>query len=360
MRRLKFTNSDSGHKEFYLIMNARVNDYFKNRHLSIKANSWMLFKIALLLILFFSTYLIIISGAISGLAIVSATIFLGFISALIGFNIAHDAAHGALFRSEKMNRLFSYSFELIGLSNYAWKLKHNIIHHNNPNVMGADFDIEAGPVLRLSPADKVLPFHKYQHLYAPIVYLLFSLILVFVNDFKIISGNKREEIDGKKHQNNILPITVFFKSVYLFMMLLLPYFLLPYSFLEVLAAFLMMYALLSVLMAFVLIPSHLFEDTCFGGLNESGKINGNWALHQMMTTLDYSRKSRVCNWLLGGLNINIVHHLFPGICHIHLIPVSDIIKSCADEYHIRYNEMSMGEAMVSHFKILKQLGRGEK
>lgn len=342
------------------MVNARVHDYFRERHLSLKANSWMLFKITMLLLLYFSTYIFIISGALNEIAILSATIFLGFISALIGFNIAHDAAHGALFRSEKMNRLFAYSFELIGMSNYAWKLKHNIIHHNNPNVMGSDFDIEAGPVLRLSPADKVLPFHKYQHIYAPAVYILFSLILVFVNDFKIICGYRREEIDGKKHQNHILPLTVFFKSVYLFMMLILPYLMLPYSFLQILAAFLMMHALLSILMAFVLIPSHLFESTCFGSLNESGKINGNWAIHQMMTTVDYSRKSRLCNWLLGGLNINIVHHLFPGICHVHLIPVSDIIKACADEYHICYNEMSMVEAMVSHFKILKQLGKGDQ
>ena len=87
------------------------------------------------------------------------------------------------------------------------------------------------------------------------------------------------------------------------------------------------------------------------------KIHEEWAVHQMKTTLDYSRNSYLCNFLLGGFNINVVHHLFPGICHVHLIGVSDIVKQTAAEFGITYHETSLWQAMRSHFRMLKLLGR---
>lgn len=357
MRKAKFKKNNSG--SFYHILNKRVKSFFEKNSASSKANGLMLFKIVLFSVLYLFFYIIIVAGLLPASLTVPAVLCFGICHALLGFNIAHDAVHGALFSSAALNRLFSYYFELIGMSSYVWKLKHNLIHHNYPNLQHGDFDIEAGPVLRMSPADKLKPFHKYQYLYAPLVYLLFSITLVFISDIRIMFFTSREKIDGRPHPVFQKVVFIFMKTVYVFLMIILPMILLPYTPLQVIAAFLLMHFSLSLILAFVLIPAHLFEHTQFAEKDITGEIHEEWAAHQMKTTLDYSRKSRICNFLLGGFNINVVHHLFPRICHVHLIPVSEIVKQTAAEFGIIYHETSIGQAIRSHFKMLKLLGQTE-
>ena len=42
------------------------------------------------------------------------------------------------------------------------------------------------------------------------------------------------------------------------------------------------------------------------------------------------------NWFAGGLNFQVEHHLFPGICHLHYTEISKIVKETAKEYGIPY------------------------
>jgi linoleoyl-CoA desaturase len=55
-----------------------------------------------------------------------------------------------------------------------------------------------------------------------------------------------------------------------------------------------------------------------------------------------------------------VHHLFPGVCHAHYIPLSEIIKQTAAECGLTYREVTMGQAIASHFRLLKRMGRPEQ
>jgi fatty acid desaturase len=48
-----------------------------------------------------------------------------------------------------------------------------------------------------------------------------------------------------------------------------------------------------------------------------GRIDNAWAVHQVETTVVFARRSRVVTWLVGGLNFQIEHHLFPRISHVH-------------------------------------------
>ena len=58
--------------------------------------------------------------------------------------------------------------------------------------------------------------------------------------------------------------------------------------------------------------AHCVEEAEFPlpGRTPAGCDNS-WAVHQVETTVDFARKSRVVSWLLGGLNFQIEHHLFP-------------------------------------------------
>jgi linoleoyl-CoA desaturase len=246
---------------------------------------------------------------------------------------------------------------MIGMSSYIWKLKHNTIHHNSPNLQRSDFDIEADPIIRFSPADTLRPYHKYQHFYAPFIYLLFSITLVFLSDIKIMFLNRRESIDGKRHPAKEKAIFLIGKASYIFFMLVLPILVLPYSIIQVIMAFFLMHFILSLVLSMVLLPAHVFEGTIFPTRNSDDTIHEDWALYQMQTTMDYSAQSRILNFFFGGFNLNVVHHLFPKVCHVHLIPISEIVKQTADEFGIIYHEISFWNAIRSHFRMLKILGR---
>ena len=86
-------------------------------------------------------------------------------------------------------------FGLQGLSGYVWQIRHNFSHHIFPNVYENDTDLEISNLIRLSPTQKKLPIHKYQHIYAPFIYMTFSLawmltMLVEATSFAFIPSRR--------------------------------------------------------------------------------------------------------------------------------------------------------------------------
>jgi linoleoyl-CoA desaturase len=60
---------------------------------------------------------------------------------------------------------------------------------------------------------------------------------------------------------------------------------------------------------------------------DTGRIEHGWAIHQAQTTVNFARRSGVAAWLLGGLNFQIEHHLFPRICHVNYPAMSQVVGS---------------------------------
>jgi linoleoyl-CoA desaturase len=78
----------------------------------------------------------------------------------------------------------------------------------------------------------------------------------------------------------------------------------------------------------------------------------------MSTTSNYAPKSRIFSWLIGGLNFQVEHHLFPNICHIHYSKISKIVSETAQEFKIPYLEKrTFLMALSDHVKMLRQLGK---
>lgn len=341
---------------FYGEVRNEINVYFQSKKTAGLAGRGMIVKIIFCVICFLLTYSQYLNDAYTYPQWLLWCIAMGISSMLMGINIGHDATHQALFARKGFNDLASFSFDLIGISSYSWKLKHNLVHHRFPNVTDVDFDIEASPFLRLSPADKWHPYHRYQHLYAPIIYILFSLNLVLFSDIMILVKVNREDIDGKPHPKFIKAIVLGYKLFYLGYMLVFPIIILPFLWWQVIMGFVLMHVILSLLLSFILLPSHLFEGTEFSSGDKNGVLHEDWALHQMNTTLDFASGNSVINFIFGGFNTNVVHHLFPRICHYYYIPLTGIIKRKAAELNVTYNHKSLVGAIYSHFRALKKLG----
>ena len=63
-------------------------------------------------------------------------------------------------------------------------------------------------------------------------------------------------------------------------------------------------------------------------------------------------------WVLGGLNYQIEHHLFPRVAHTHYPRIAEIVKRNAAKHGVRYTaQPSLWIALRSHHRHLRRLGR---
>jgi linoleoyl-CoA desaturase len=88
------------------------------------------------------------------------------------------------------------------------------------------------------------------------------------------------------------------------------------------------------------------------------RMQTEWAVHQVETTVDFARGNRVLCWFLGGLNFQIEHHLFNKICHVHYPAMSKVVEEACREFGVRYSaHKSFFSAVKSHFDFLVEMGR---
>ena len=90
----------------------------------------------------------------------------------------------------------------------------------------------------------------------------------------------------------------------------------------------------------------------------SEEIRTSWHRHQLNTTANFAQKNKIVTYLLGGLNFQIEHHLFPSICHVYYPEISKILKETAVEFNLPYHENnSIWSTIALHYSMLKKLGR---
>jgi linoleoyl-CoA desaturase len=104
--------------------------------------------------------------------------------------------------------------------------------------------------------------------------------------------------------------------------------------------------------------AHTVEHTEFPVPADNGRLEDEWAVHQLKTTANFATRNKLISWFVGGLNFQVEHHLFPKISHIHYPAISKIIKQACQEYDVVYIEYpKMYQAVISHVSYLRQMGR---
>lgn len=84
-----------------------------------------------------------------------------------------------------------------------------------------------------------------------------------------------------------------------------------------------------------------------------------WAVHQVEHSLDYAVHSRFWLHISNGLNLQVVHHLFPQVGWGHYREIAVIVKEVCDAHGVTYNsEPTFWAAAASHFKYLAEINEG--
>lgn len=354
MQKVKFTQSIN--TPFYLELKQKVNAYFESRSNNRKANAHMRSKIILIFLLFFTSYGLLLSNALSNTQMLFTLIIFSLSNVLIAFNIAHDASHEALCKKRRWNKLFSYSFNLIGVNRYIWEIKHNHSHHAFTNIEGADMDIEQAKIARLVESSSRKWFHRYQHLYLPFIYPMASLFMIFIKDFQMFMAKKYGNNVHAKHPRKEYAILFFSKLLYFTYALMIPLLVMNTSWWKILVGFFIMQLIMGIFLAIILFPAHVLDDSPFPKPDDNMEIHNSWAIHQVETTTNFAANSRLITWLSGGLNTHIAHHLYPNICHIYYYDLTKIIREVARKHEIPFRDKTLFGALRSHFSYLKRMG----
>jgi linoleoyl-CoA desaturase len=335
----------------------RVDRYFREGNISKNFNTEMVIKTILILITWVGTYLLILSNSINPLGMLGLALIHGFATAMIGLNIGHDAIHGSYTKNQKVNKTLGLLFNLVGANDYVWSITHNIVHHTYTNIPDHDEDIRQLPILRMEPTQKLSWIHRFQHFYAFGLYCLASLSWVFIKDYvkffqHRVGGHYRKTFPRKE-----IFRLFFFKALYYTVFLVVPLIVIDLAWYWILLGFVAAHFVEGFTMAVIFMLAHIIEGTSFPEPDEDGRIDMPWADFQMYTTADFAIKNQVVNYLTGGLNFQVVHHLFPKVCHVHYPKLSAIVKQTAEDHGLPYIEYKtfLG-AIASHTRLLKKFG----
>jgi linoleoyl-CoA desaturase len=281
----------------------------------------------------------------------------GLAASAVGFNIFHDANHGALFASRRANSAVAFlASAALGPSRYLWSYKHHVLHHRFTNIEGWDDDLETRGFLRLSPQQVWKPRYIGQHIFVFVLYAINAIEMVFVKDFVqyfTLRMNPQQRIPVMSRGEKTEFWTA--KAIYLTVFIALPIAILPLS--HVVVGFLIYQATLGMALALVFSMAHQVELAEFpvpGGYTPT--IPEEWAAHQMRTTVNFANASPAWNWFSGGLNHQIEHHLFPSISHTHYPDIRKLVRDTALEFHLPYHHFrTHAEALTSHYRFLRKL-----
>ena len=361
LKPIQFSNTIG--KDFNSTLNKRVRKYFKDNNITKYGNTNMVVKSIFMLTLYLVPLAFLLSGQITGFwTVFGLYLIMGFGTAGIGLSIMHDANHGAYSKNDKINFWMGRTVSLIGGFAVNWKIQHNVLHHTYTNIHGYDEDISPINMLRFSPDDTRRPIHKLQYIFAWLLYGLMTFMWLTTKDFKQVLRYKKMNLTKTVNESfgTIIAELIISKIVYYIIVIVLPMIILaPYiQWYWFLLFIFCMHFIAGFLFGIIFQSAHVVSETEFVQPDKESSVENNFAIHQMQTTANFAPGSRVFAWLIGGLNYQVEHHLFPTICHIHYKNLSPIVEETAKEFGVPYNtNKTFFGALRSHGKMLYKLGR---
>lgn len=343
--------------DFQIELHRRVEQHFARTGKFQRDCPRMYMKSALILGSFFASYILLVFVSASWMTALPLSVLLALSTAAIGFNIQHDAGHRAYSNVGWINKLMSWTIDMVGGSSYMWHWKHGIFHHTYTNISGHDNDIELGFLGRLSPHQKRYSFHRWQHIY---LWPLYGFVLFkwhLFDDFQSYVTGKIGENSYPRPKGWDLVVFVVGKLIFFSLAFVIPMFF--HAWWMVLLFYSIVVLITGIILSVVFQLAHCDEQAMFPlPAGDSGRMEHAWAIHQVETTVDFGPRSKVLTWLLGGLNFQIEHHLFPKICHTNYPAISNIVRQTCVDFGIPYHvHLTFWSAIKAHYRWLRRMGQ---
>jgi linoleoyl-CoA desaturase len=91
-------------------------------------------------------------------------------------------------------------------------------------------------------------------------------------------------------------------------------------------------------------------------LSKTENTTGSWSFHVCNSTKNLKAGSKFFNWVTGGLNCHLNHHLLPSVPQEHLHSITPIVEQTCKEFGYPYsNYSSFRKYYADHYRFLKTL-----
>jgi linoleoyl-CoA desaturase len=347
------------HGAFMADLNERADAYFAGAGRTRRDVPTMYLKTLLNLTWFTGSWVLLVFFATTLWQAVLLAMSLGFAIAAIGMGVQHDANHGAYSQHPWVNRLLGFTLDVMGVCSFFWRQKHNVIHHTYTNIQDIDFDLDFGVIARLSPEQALRPWQRYQHYY---IWFLYGFLLpkwVFRDDFVLLRTLRAGPHKLVKPNAKELFLFYFWKLFFVAWSIVIP--LVYHPLWQVVLFHLIAVYTMGVTLSTVFQLAHCVEEADFPPPAPDGKkMSVEWAVHQVQTTVDFSKDNGLLTWFVGGLGYQVEHHLFPKVCHMHYPALAKIVTEVSEKHGIRRRiYASVPHAIASHYRHLRRMGRAE-
>jgi linoleoyl-CoA desaturase len=356
VRSLPFTQQRGFRKTLY----ERVDAHLRDNKIPARDVPAMYVKTAVSLAWWLAAYLLLLLGHFP--MPVNIVVLLVWAMAIggIGFNVMHDANHRGYSNHPWVNKVMSLSAELLGMSGFRWRTKHNVWHHTYTNIAGFDDDIETYGTMRLTPRLPWKPLYRFQPWYFPLVYAGTA--------FDFIARDFMMAIIGKSDANHVYPkmstgdkVTFWGgKLFWILIMFAIP--MLVYPWWQVVLGFVLVMLLIGVVFGLVFQLAHIDTNAEFPEpVGDPAHIENEWAIHQVRTTVDFAPRNKLLNLYIGGLNYQVEHHLLPHICHMNYPRLAPIVAQTCADFGLPYNcHATWRAAFVSHWRLLRRMAQPDE
>ena len=351
--------SNEKNKAFAQDLKTAINTYFETQQIKRSGGIKFLLKIPVVLAIYLIPYSLILFGNYALYTQWFFALIMGIGIATIGLVVMHDANHKNATSNYSLNKFLTYSMSFLGGSPVLWRIQHNVLHHTYTNIEGCDEDLDAISLLRFSPNSAHKKIHRFQHIYAWFFYSLLTISWAGHDDY--IQLKRYNKMGLLKSQN-----TTYTKEVWGITLTKLSYFgylvIIPIIFTnlhwwQVIIGFVSMHLVAGLLLSLIFQAAHVTPTAEF--LDKTHiEIEENNLVHQLQTTKNFAMKSRWFTWIVGGLNYQVEHHLFPHISHVHYRKLAPIVQQITTKHNIPYQQAkTFSLAVKAHFIFLKKLGK---
>ena len=266
---------------------------------------------------------------------------LGVLSTQVGF-FGHDATHRQISRRERPSRVLGMlAGNLCNGLSYGWWLDKHNAHHAHPNDLDADPDVYAGAVVfdAGQAADRRgVAGWTTRHqagLYVPM------LTLEALNLHA--SGVRAVLRPGLRHRRTEAALLAVHYAAYVGLLAL------TLTWLQAIVFVVVHQVVFGVYLGMSFAPGHKGMPVL------DAEQAADPLLRQVLTSRNV-RGGRLVTAVLGGLNFQIEHHLFPSMPRPHLRQAQRVVRRFCHERGVGYAEVSLATTYLTVLRHLDEVG----
>jgi len=345
MEHLRIAPPFEYHDEFSVTLRNRVEAEMKRRGDSPR-NTWRMWAETLFIVV---TYFIMASFVPFVKAIgwydeppmwtyLAAILIGGPFGALMGMNVMHSSNHGGMADKDSpiLQWFMEHSLDLVGGGSGRWKRSHNFAHHSYTNT-SQDPDLQFEPFFRMYEDNKKYSHYQGQTFYWPILAMLNHITWEIRDTLYMFGDYKRwpaKDIFGH----------FFFSGLHKLYVYAFPYYVvgMPAVYCSLLVKMCASSFVVPIFLAShnSMELAHTTRKDTVDKITNDPEEKQSWTKWQVLSSQNFNARSPLVNFLTGGLNHQIEHHLFPSIHHSHLPWIAKIVEDTCNEYDVAYTNKS--------------------